>query len=61
MKTIKIYQNQIIITISIIIALLLRFNLFYIQTPDFTGFLNIWYNFILENGRFWALKEGSSA
>jgi Gpi18-like mannosyltransferase len=50
----------LIVIISIVIAIILRFNLFYFESGDFTYFLNPWYDFILENGRFFALKENFS-
>ena len=46
-----------IIFISILLALCLRLSLFHFQSLDFINFLDPWYNFILENGRFAALKH----
>lgn len=52
----KRYENYLIAIVGIILALLLRFSLIDFISGDFKTFLNPWYNFILQNGKFWALK-----
>ncbi len=55
------YENLIILTSGIIIALVLRFSLRKFQSGDFTDFLEPWYNFIVQHGGFSALKYNFSA
>ena len=54
-------ENSVLaLSITIALAILLRFNLFYFKSGDFIHFLNPWYNFILENDRFSALEYNFS-
>jgi Gpi18-like mannosyltransferase len=53
---IKKYKNDLIIIISILTAFLLRLSLIPFRSLDFTGFLEPWYNFIINHGGFKALQ-----
>lgn len=59
----RIYQNYLyylILSITLLFALFIRLYLIDFESLDFQGFLDPWYNFIQENGRFWSLKHAFS-
>ena len=54
---IKNNQSKIIILCTIIVALILRFTLIDFESGDYRIYLSNWYQYILDNGKFWALKD----
>jgi Gpi18-like mannosyltransferase len=61
-KTIQMerYENHIILTIGIVLAVALRFSLREFESGDFRNFLEPWYDFINQQSGFGALKYGFS-
>lgn len=54
------YENHIILTIAILIALYVRFSLRHFESRDFKVFLEPWHNFIIQHGGGNALKYNFS-
>jgi Gpi18-like mannosyltransferase len=58
-KSDRSYQNYwyyLIAFSGFALAIFIRLNFIEVRSFDFQSFLELWYGFILENGKFWALK-----
>lgn len=56
LSRLKQYEDQLILVLGVILALLLRFSLRNFESGDFRNFTGPWYDFIQNNGGFGALK-----
>lgn len=56
----KFVLRLVILTLVICLSLLVRLYFFEVRSLDFLDFLDPWYQFIVSNGRFFALKHNFS-
>lgn len=60
LKLLSKYQTFLIVLLAIALALYIRRGVLFFESSDFKIYLNPWYNYILENGKFQALDDNFS-